>query len=335
MQTRSAWLKAPWLTELRTIELADPPPADWVRLRVEACGVCGTDVTAARQYRDWKPFGHEIAGVVEAVAPDVKNVRPGDRVALESGSACGRCELCRNARGDLCRKAPGFWGQPAMGFSERMLVPAVCCVPYTGLTPAVACLTEPAGVAYDLVRVAGVTLGDRVCVVGPGPIGLMAIAIARAAGAREIVCLGRAASRCRLELAAALGARVVPFASVLPDAPELRRAFDHVLMTAPVACLPPALAYLDYEGKLTYVGIGEGDARVTFDANDFHFRKLQLRASFAAPAAFFPRVLGLIQSGQLPAARIISHRFALDEIGAALATLRDRKDEVVKVVVLP
>jgi threonine dehydrogenase-like Zn-dependent dehydrogenase len=63
MHVKAAYLKAPWQIELRTIDLPDTPPPGWVRVRVEACGICGTDLTAAAETaRDWKPFGHEIAG---------------------------------------------------------------------------------------------------------------------------------------------------------------------------------------------------------------------------------------------------------------------------------
>ncbi|MCL1887885.1 MAG: alcohol dehydrogenase catalytic domain-containing protein, partial [Kiritimatiellaeota bacterium] len=115
MKTQAAFFKAPWQTEIRDVELPEPPP-NWVRVRVEACGVCGTDVTSIQTARDWQPFGHEIAGVVEAAGPGVTNVAPGLRVALESGSACGVCARCRNGRPALCLGGmPSYWGQPSLG----------------------------------------------------------------------------------------------------------------------------------------------------------------------------------------------------------------------------
>jgi L-iditol 2-dehydrogenase len=319
--------------ELRTIKLPDQPPPGWLLLRVEACGICGTDLTEAVRRADWAPFGHEIAGVVEAVGHGVEHLPPGMRVALESASFCGRCELCRNGRVDLCNRAPNFWGQAAMGFSQFMLAPACCAVPYESLEPDEACLAEPAGVAYDLVKVADIRLGDKVCVVGPGSLGLMAVVLAQRSGAQVVHCLGRTPGH-RLRVACDLGA--VTVASTAWDrVPMLHRFFDHVLLTAPVQFIPPALALLAYEGRLTYIGIGPGDGTISFDANDFHFRKLQLRASFASPAVYFPRVLGLLRADILPAQKFISHRFALADIGAALALLRDRKDETVKVVITP
>ena len=152
MKTKAAYVRAPWQTEIREVDIADTPPNGWIRLRVDACGVCGTDITAAAETaREWQPFGHELAGTVDALGPGVTNVRKGDRIVLQSSGYCGVCSLCRDGRVDLCNKAPHFWGEPAMGFSEYMMTPATLAVPYDGLSPEAASLAEPAGVAFDMV----------------------------------------------------------------------------------------------------------------------------------------------------------------------------------------
>ncbi|MCL5271535.1 MAG: alcohol dehydrogenase catalytic domain-containing protein [bacterium] len=331
----SAYIKAPWRCELRQVELpADPPPGQ-ILLRVKACGICGSDLFTAQTAPDWKAFGHEIAGRIEKLGPGVEGLEAGQAVVLESASFCGRCALCRNGRVDLCNKAPNFWKQPAMGFSDFMLAPAAAAVPYRGLDPQVASLAEPAGVAYDMVKTAGIALGERVCVVGPGPIGLMAVSLARFSGASRLVCVGRAGHDNRLAAARTLGAEILATDTPLDQLPQLRRAFDHVLMTAPVPFIPPALALLAYDGRLTYIGTGVGEATIAFDANDFHFRKLQLRASFASPAVYLPRVLNLLAQGTIPGRALISHVFPLADIGQALALCRDHKTETIKVVIAP
>ncbi|HUX00985.1 MAG TPA: alcohol dehydrogenase catalytic domain-containing protein, partial [Phycisphaerae bacterium] len=76
MKTRSAYVKAPWQFEIRSIDLPDVPPSGHVLVRVEACGVCGTDVTdAAEKAHQWHPFGHEVAGVVERVGAGVEHLK--------------------------------------------------------------------------------------------------------------------------------------------------------------------------------------------------------------------------------------------------------------------
>jgi L-iditol 2-dehydrogenase len=337
MQTQAAYLKPPWQVELRTVTLDDTPKPGWVRLRIEACGICGTDLTAAAaKDGKWHPFGHEIAGRIEAVGAEVHHVTVGDRVALESGSACGRCDLCRNGRADLCQgKTPSFWSQPAMGFSRHMLAPAAACVPYEGLTPEVACLAEPAGVGYDLVKTADIQMGERVCVVGPGPIALAAVALAVRRGASRVLCIGRSHATARLALAAELGAETRAVDGSLLEAKDLHGQFDHVLMTAPTAFIVPGLTLLAYGGEMSYIGIGGGDGTIAFDANDFHFRKLQLRASFASPAMYFPAVLALLRAGVIPGERLISHRFPLEETGRAMLTARDNKAGALKIIINP
>ena len=336
MNTRSAYLRAPWQGELRTVELPDAPPAGYALVRVEACGVCGSDLANAAKFAtEWRAFGHEIAGVVEALAGPAAGVKVGDKMVLESSSFCGHCPLCRDGRSDLCAKAPNFWNQPAMGFADRLMAPRECLVPYSGLTPEVASLTEPAGVAFDLVKTADIQLGDQVCVIGPGPIGLMAIPIAAHRSAGTVTCIGPTHSTRRLEVAQALGAITIALDAPLDTRPDLRGRFERILVTAPVAAIPPALSMLSNGGILTYIGMGTADARITLDANDFHHRKLQLRASFASPALYFPAVLKLLQTGVIPGERIISHRFPLAQIEAALQTHRDDKAHTVKTVVFP
>ncbi len=336
MKTKAAYVRAPWQTEIREVDIADTPPNGWIRLRVDACGVCGTDITAAAETaREWQPFGHELAGTVDALGPGVTNVRKGDRIVLQSSGYCGVCSLCRDGRVDLCNKAPHFWGEPAMGFSEYMMTPATLAVPYDGLSPEAASLAEPAGVAFDMVKTADIQMGDRVCVVGPGPIGLAGVALAVHRGAARVVCVGHAHSKARFALAETLGAEPIAVDGPIDEAPGLGEAFDHVLMTAPTQSIAPGLALLAYGGEMTYIGIGTGASMIQFDANDFHFRKLQLRASFASPAVYFPAVLRLLQAGVIPGERLISHRFGLDEIGSALAALRDDKTAALKVVVKP
>jgi L-iditol 2-dehydrogenase len=337
MKTRIARVKAPWQFEVRTVELPDRIPDGWLRVKIAACGVCGSDLgAAAERAKDWEVFGHEIAAVVDDVGAGVEGVKKGQQVVLESSSFCGKCEVCRDGRVDLCqRKAPNFWEQQAMGFSDYMLAPTCCAVPYDGLSAEVASLAECAGVGYDLVRTAGIQMGERVAIIGPGPIGLVATALAKHQAPCRLTMIGHSAGKKRLELARELGAETFAFDCSLADRQELRRQFDHVLMTAPPAQIEPALALLAFGGEMTYIGIGTGHERISFDADDFHFRKLQLRASFASPGIYLPAVLRLLKAGVIPGEKLISHVFPLADIAQAMLTCRDHKDEALKVLAKP
>ena len=335
MNTRAAYLKGLWNVEVRTVALPDTPPPGWIRLKVGACGVCGSDLNDAVGTEDWHSFGHEVSGTVEAVGHGVEGLPVGALVALESSSFCGQCDVCRNGRVDLCTKAPAFWGQPAMGFSDTMQAPAACAVPFTGLSFEEACLVEPLGVSFDMLKTASVRMGQTVCVIGPGPIGLGAAALARHQAAARVLVIGHTRSTARLAAARDLGVEVRAVDRPLAEEKDLHGQFDHVLLTAPPDLIEPALSLLAYGGTLTYVGIAPGNARIGFDANQFHFRKLQLRASHASPAMDFPAVIRLLRAGIIPGHALISHRFALNDIATALLTCRDDKAGVIKVVVTP
>jgi L-iditol 2-dehydrogenase len=178
-------------------------------------------------------------------------------------------------------------------------------------------------------------MGDRVALVGPGPIGLVATALAKHQAPARLMMIGRPDGKKRLEMAEDLGAETLALNGSLADRKDLHRQFDHVLMTAPPAHIEPALSLLAYGGEMTYIGIGTGQERISFDADDFHFRKLQLRASFASPGIYLPAVLRLLKAGVIPGEKLISHVFSLKDIAQAMLTCRDHKAEVLKVVVKP
>jgi len=335
-RTRSAFLKAPWRIEIREVDLPDTPPPGHLLLTVEACGICGTDLTAAKQNRDWGPVGHEIAGTIAALGPACPpHLSVGMRVALESSSFCGHCRTCRDGRSDLCNRGPNFWSQAALGIGEYMITPACAAVPCADLDAAVACQAEPTGVAIDLVRTAGISLGERVAIVGPGPIGLSAVALARRSGAVRLLMVGCARHRERLAFAAGLGAETIATDRPLAEEKALHRQFDHVLVTAPTATIAPALSLLDTGGRLTYLGIGTGDGMISFDANDFHYRKLQLRASFASPALYLPMALDLLRQDIIPGRRLAAHEFDLAHTAEAFAHCADPAAGALKVVIRP
>lgn len=332
----AALVKAPF--EFRMVEVAVPEVKDdWALVKVEACGICGTDMHYATHLAtEWQGFGHEVAGVVVKAGYGVRSVKEGDRVVLESGSYCGTCDLCRNGRSDLCNKGANFWGNETMGFAEYILAPKESLVLYEGLTPEVACLSEPIGVAVDMVRVADIALGDEVLVLGLGPIGLMSIPIARMRGAARIYAVNRSGGR-RAQAAKALGADEIISTSETPVREiAFRKGVDRALVSASVSAIADAMPVMNYGGILTYIGIEFGTgATISFDANDFHFKKLQLRASHAAPGLFFPIVLQLLRDKHVDGDALISHVMPLDKMAEAMALVRDCRDEVIKVVIKP
>lgn len=183
-----------------------------VKLRVSAAGICGTDMHIYH-WADWLArrmplpvtLGHEVTGEVVKRGAGVRRLAEGDVVALESHLPCGRCNVCLRGDAHVCpnTRYPGidFDG----GFSEFVVVPEqLCWVIPPGLPPKVATLFEPFGIAVHSCTVGSGVQGQSVVVSGCGPIGLMAIVVAREFGAQEIVALD--VNPGRLKFAEKLGA---------------------------------------------------------------------------------------------------------------------------------
>ncbi len=181
----------------------------WAVLDVTYAGICGTDVHITHnRFPSWPPvtLGHEFLGVVASTGDGV-DVPVGTRVVCEPHAlACGRCHLCRRGHAELCaaKRSPGWGIDGAM--AEQVAVPASLLHPVPdGVDDLAAALAEPTAVVVSGFERLPVPLGGFVLVVGPGPIGILAALVARAAGAGRVVLVGRRSSAARLELAASLG----------------------------------------------------------------------------------------------------------------------------------
>jgi L-iditol 2-dehydrogenase len=318
------------------IFLEDGPPEslkpDCVRLRVEACGICGTDIHLASA--DGLVTGHEVAGTILERGEHVDGVALGAAVAVDSATPCGRCSACHNGRQELCTDIRSFWG--SFGYCREMVVPAISCLDSTGLDPVVACLQESLGVAIDMVRLAAIEPGQNVLLMGAGPIGLMAIPLLRRAGANRVFATGFRRRRARMEAALAFGAD----AFLDPGETPLREyrfgcPLDRVLVTTPPPTLADAFGVAAKGGIVVFIGIAPGaGGACTFDANVFHFKKLQLRASYGSPALFGPMALGLLRDRVVDGQRLVTHTFPLARVAEAF-DVAARDPSAIKVVVKP
>jgi L-iditol 2-dehydrogenase len=339
----AVYVKSPWQFSIRKQEIALPGPGQML-LEIAACAVCGTDLHIAdRMTQDWQVFGHEVAGVVLTVGEGVTRFAPGDRVALDSSAPCGRCATClprpygRN-RPDLCPKPTTYYGSSTMGFGRLLITPYECAVPVPpGMPAETACLVEPLGVSLDLVQTAEINPGDHVLVIGPGPLGLGAVFLARQAGAAYIWLAGRSRSRARLEAGSRLGADECIHVDEQPLS-EYKfgaRRPDKILITAPPPVIPEALQIAAFGATVAYIGIAWGPgAQVTFDADAFHFRKLSLRASHASPGTHAAECIRILAQAPELGTALVSHRFDLADIGSAMLTARDDRVNVVKMVMV-
>jgi L-iditol 2-dehydrogenase len=342
-------MKALVLTAYRKLEMRDVPRPEpgprEVRVRVRACGICGSDVHGydGSSGRRIPPLimGHEAAGEVEAVGAEVAGFAPGDRVTFDSTIHCGECGFCRSGQVNLCDRrrvvgvAPGEYRQDG-AFAEAVVVPEriVCRVP-DAVPFEHAAMVEPLAVAVHAVRRARVTPGDQALVVGCGMIGLLTLQVAKAAGCARVVAVDLDPGR--LEQAARLGADVTLTAS--DDVParvaELTGgrgadvAFEAVGASEPIAT---AVAGLRKGGRL--VLIGNVTPRVELDLQAVVTRELSLLGTCASSGEY-PEALELLATGAVRLDGLMSAVVPLEAGPAWFERLYAREPGLMKVILTP
>lgn len=328
----------PHSVELREIPVPSIGPDD-VLLQVAAVGVCGSDLHQWTAEHSWPvnypvTLGHEFAGVIAQTGANVKSFREGDRVCSETAaiinpdspmSRVGRYNL------DPSRKGFGYGVDGAM--TQYVRVPGRCLhrVPES-LPLRLAALTEPCCVAYSAV-VTNVTIapGDRVLVLGPGPIGLLCAAMARLRGA-EVGVVGLARDAHRLELAKHFDC--VPLLSEhAADWAKQRDGLgcEGIVDAAGVsATLKVALELVRPDGWISKVGWGRDP--VGFSLDPLVQKNVQLQGSFSHTWATWERVLYLLASGALNVENIVGGSWPLEDWHTAFETMHS--GEVAKSVLL-
>ncbi len=327
------------------IDLPRPSPGPGeVLVRVEAVGICGSDLELVRGTRDAAfcrfPVvpGHEWAGVVAESSPAHPHLPAGTRVVVEGHHYCGACGACRAGRTHLCERYDEYGFTRDGGYREFVAARADLCHPLRRVSTEVAALTEPAACALHAVERSDVTSTDRVAVIGAGPIGLLAaacaasrnpqrlvvadvrdetLAVARLLGATETVC------------AAADGLAAAVIDAVGGGADVVIEAAGHPRAQAAAADV------LARGGRLTVLGIAGADRTTPFNFDPLVFRDARVECIFAYPSATFARAASLIDEGVIDPSPLITHRFPLSRASEALALLETRREPAIKVLLDP
>jgi L-iditol 2-dehydrogenase len=329
---KAALLTGPEMFSVR--DLPDPPvPGDGLVLDVKACGVCGSDL---RRWKEGPPEGsggaipgHEAAGVVSAVGPACGKFRPGDRLAVAPDIHCGACWYCSRGLFNLCDSLRllgitagypgGFAGKFAL--SGEVLSNGIVNPVPEGLSFEHAALSEPCASVIACHRKIGTRAGETVVVMGGGPIGCIHIAMAGSLGASVILSEPNASRRKMAE-------RFRPRRIVDPSAGDLRAVvFDATegLGADSVICANPfaetqkqAVEIVRKGGRVVlFGGLPKRNPLTTLDGNRIHYGEVEVIGSFSYHPSHHREALGLLQQKQIPADLLITHRFPLEEIGAA------------------
>jgi threonine dehydrogenase-like Zn-dependent dehydrogenase len=330
-----AYLKAPNQIEFRD-ESALKAGINQIVVKVAACGICGTDIHAAHQNEIFLPFGHEIAGKIAEIGEGVDRLQMEQDIVLDSATPCGRCNHCRNGKQELCTDIKSFYFNNSFGMAEYILAPAISAFPYDGLLPAEATLSEPLGVALDLVRIADIKPGHNVLIMGPGPIGLMALRLIKKAGAEKIFVSGLSGTIKRNKIALEFGADAMIEVDRQPlEEYAFNCPIDRIVSTSPPFTLPSAMRVASKGAIIAFIGFaGDSDPDITFNVNEFHIKKLQLRASFASPALMGPMAIEILKKDTIIREKLISHIFKFNELQSAMDVAVNGTAEALKVVVV-
>jgi threonine 3-dehydrogenase len=302
-----------------------------VLIRVRKTGICGTDL----HIESWDPWaaktivppltvGHEFVGEVVEVGSNVGNVRPGDIVSGEGHVVCGRCRHCLAGRRHLCAQTVGLGVGRDGAFAEYVSLPMTnVWHHWPGVPEEVAAIFDPFGNAVH-TALAFPVLGEDVLVSGAGPIGLMAAAVVKHAGARFVVV--SEPNPARRELAQRMGADIAidPRERTLADVQRdlgMVEGFDVALeMSGAAAALRSAIGSMAHGGAIAILGIPTEE--ISLDVNEIVFKMLTLRGIYGREMyETWYKMSVMIQSG-LDITPAITHRFGFRDFEAAFAAAR-------------
>lgn len=328
-----------------------PVPAcgdDELRVKVDACAVCGTDLKAYLagnpRIKAPKVMGHEFTGLVETVGSQAGGFSVGDRVVMATSVSCGACYYCKRGWTNLCVDLAPMGFTYEGGMAEYTVIPAraiknghVIKVP-PGVKAEHAALSEPLSCAVNSAENCNIQEGDTVVVVGAGPMGIMNACVARGFGAKKIILAE--INQARLKQAEAFGFdRLVD-----PSAEDLTQIVkqetdgvgaDVVIVAAPAG--PPQEQAPEMARKrgtvCLFASLTADKKMISLDSRIIHYGELRVVGTSDSTPTHVSKAVKLIADGSLPAERLASHTLGLDGIFEAYELMQS--GEALRVVLKP
>ncbi|KAK9994405.1 hypothetical protein SO802_024108 [Lithocarpus litseifolius] len=324
---------AAWLVGIKTLKIEPyhlPPlgPHD-VKVQIKALGICGSDVHHFKNMRCAnfivkKPMviGHECAGIIEEVGSQVKTLAVGDRVALEPGISCRRCNLCKDGRYNLCPEMKFFGSPPTNGsLANKVVHPEYLCFKLPdNVSLEEGAMCEPLSVGVHACRRANISPETNVLIVGAGPIGLVVLLAARAFGAPRIVIVD--VDDCRLSIAKNLGAdETIQVSTNIQDVGEevvkiqsamgsgIDVSFDCVGLNKTTST---ALNATRSGGKVCLIGLAQSETTVPLTSAAV--REVDVIGIFRYRNTW-PLCIELLKTGKIDVKPLITHRFGFSQKG--------------------
>ncbi|NBN89138.1 MAG: alcohol dehydrogenase [Actinobacteria bacterium] len=337
-------MKAALITGFRTMEFVEfpEPTASTGKavVSVDSCGICGTDLHGFLSKDPYNPAicGHEFSGTVSAVASDVRHIKEGDRVVCGVSAACGRCPDCVAGRTNYCSYAflnalgRDPLAPPHGAFAPSIAVDALRLIKTNAsLSANQASIVEPATVAYHAVMRTLPRPDEVVLVQGCGPIGLLTLQVAKAAGAGRVIAIEPN------ELRRAKAIEVGADEAITPEAARERFGARGADLVFECAGVPPtiqvAVDLVRRGGRVNLVGLASGAA--TISPQSWLIKEVTLVASLAYNHHDFVETMNLMSDGRIAVDPLHDKTVGLSELPEAIALLADDPSSAIKVLVDP
>ncbi|MBE0537672.1 MAG: alcohol dehydrogenase catalytic domain-containing protein [Phycisphaerae bacterium] len=332
------------------VESIDVPAcgADEIRIRIDACAVCGTDLKA---WRHGNPrikapivMGHEFTGIVETVGSGVGGFSLGERIVMATSISCGRCDYCRKGWSNLCADvAPMGFSFPG-GMAEYTTLPAraianghVVKAP-AHIKPEHAALAEPLSCAVNCAANCNIRPGDVVVVVGAGPMGIMNACVAKMAGAAKVILAEINPQRLAQAEAFAFDVLINPARDDLPKIVKDHTGglgADVAIVAAPAA--QPQAAALELVRKrgtvCLFASLPADRCMLEINSRLIHYGEITLTGTSDSTPGHVAAAVDLIASGKLPADKLATHTMKLEQIVQAFELMES--GEALRVVLKP
>lgn len=327
---------------IATKEIPKVGPND-ILVKVMATSICGTDyhiyswdAWSQKRIKTPRIMGHEFAGEVVELGKNVTRVKLGDIVSAETHVVCGKCELCVTGKAHICKDTKILGVDTDGSFAEYIAIPEEnAWINDPSISPEYLCVQEPLGNAVHTVM-SGEIIGKSIAVVGCGPIGIMAVAVAKAVSASKVIAIE--VNEYRLELAKKLGADVVinPLKEdvvkrVLEETDGM--GVDVVAeMSGNAAAIQQALEYIKLGGRMSMLGIPTKNVEI--DIASLVFKGIQIHGITGRRMYdTWYQVKGLLASGNLNIDTIITHKLSLEEYEKGMELMKS--GDCGKVVLIP
>jgi len=335
--------------DIRVEERPEPKcEAGGLVVRVRCCAICGTDLKLATvgnpRCHPPRIIGHEMVGEIVHAGQDVRGFAAGDRITLATTVACGECPYCARNLGNLCPNAKPISYDYDGAFAEYLAIPRaavsggnVIKVP-DSVDDEYAALAEPLSCAINAQELAGVGSGDKVLIIGGGPLGALHAALAKAIGAADVAVVER--SELRLSLLRKIeGLTVID--GVHEDVSQVVSertsglGADVVIVCAPTRqAQEDSLQYARKGGAISlFASLPKGEADITLDSRAIHYGELRVVGASDSRPEHVRRAIELMAGGKIDLRGIVTHRVSLEDIHQGLELMKNTQS--LKVMVYP